>query len=127
MTEGKNDEPWSKRNKKDNIKSLRANIIILERENKDRRLREIETNNRINNKEKTFVIEQLKPRLLAKNAEIKNPESRILHKRKKWLFEIDQKKIYQGLNSDVNSNNETSNTGVSRCFLPDTWKVGKGT
>ena len=91
---GKKVEPWWKRKIEGDIKRIGREVNILEREKRGeikskRKVKELENKYNIKRKGLTLVIEELKQKLLAKSAKIKQYEQRITQSRQNRMFETD--------------------------------------
>ena len=101
----KNERKWKRRIQGD-IKRLRQDLNLLERERKgelgkrrNRKLRDLEEKYTVKSKGIKTVIEELKQRMIAKSAKIKRYEQRITQFRQNRMFYIYQKKIYTELSN----------------------------
>lgn len=126
----KMNEPWWKRRIEADIKRIRHDVNILEREKKGHLKRRakfevLEEKYNIKRKGLSVVIEELKQRQLAKLAKINRYEQRIKQYRQNRLFQIDQKKLYQELNGEVRAENVIPNAEESKKFWSDIWGVKK--
>ena len=117
-TKKKTNEPWWKRRIENDIKRIRHDVNILEREKKGHLKRRVKFEvlvKKYNTKNKglSVVIEELKQRQLAKSAKIKRYEQRIKQYRQNRLFQTDQRKLYQELNGEVRAENVIPNAEES--------------
>ena len=93
---GKKVEPWWERKIEEDIKGISREVNIREREERGeikskRKVKEPENKYSIKRKGLTLVLEELKQKLLAKSAKIKQYEQRITQYKQNRLFETDQK------------------------------------
>ena len=114
-------EPWWKRRIEGDIKRIRREVNILEREKRGeikskRKVKELENKYNIKKKGLTLVIEERKQKLLAKSAKIKRYEQRITQYRQNRLFETDQKKVYEELNGEFNGESVIPDSEESKSF-----------
>ncbi|XP_068684755.1 uncharacterized protein [Montipora foliosa] len=120
---GKKVEPWWKRRIEGDIKRIRWEVNILEREKRGeikskRKVKELENKYNIKRKGLTLVIEELKQKLLAKTAKINRYEQRITQYRQNQMFETDQKKVYEELNSEFNGESVIPDKRVRAFGMP---------
>ena len=112
-------EPWWKRRLNEDIKCLRRELNILERERKEQvknrsKLEQLEKKYQVKSKKLNTVIEEIKQRLVAKAAKVKRYEQRGEQFKQIQLFDQDQK-------SFTNS----STAALDKKALSLTWKKVK--
>ena len=97
----KKNEPRWKRRIEGDIKRLRKDVNILERElkgelgdRKRQKLLQLHERYRVRRKGLKTMIKKLKQRMIAKSAKIRRFGQRIEQFRQNRLFEVDQKRIY---------------------------------
>ena len=93
--------------------------------NKKQKMKELYEKYRIKRKGLKTVIEELKQRLLAKNAKVKRYEQRIEQFRQNKIFDLDQNKIYGELNGNGIRSNDVANAEECTKFWGDIWGVRK--
>ena len=71
------------------------------------------------------MIEELKQRILTKSAKVKRYEQRIEQFRHNRIFELEQKKIYAGLNGNGIRSNDVPNAEECTKSWEDIWGVRK--
>ncbi|XP_047488218.1 uncharacterized protein LOC125038695 [Penaeus chinensis] len=125
-------DPWWKRRIEDDIKRIRKDVNILERDlrgelshKKSKTLQRLKEKYRVHKKGIKTVIEELKQRMIAKSAKIKRYDQRINQFRQNRTFSIDQKKIYKEMNGGEARTNEVPDAEESRRFWGDIWTVEK--
>ena len=98
-------EPFWKRRIEGDIRRLRQEVNIMERELKEglgggkkRKLLGLQEKYRVKRKGLKTVIEEVKQRMLAKSAKVRRFEQRIEQFRQNRLFSVDQKRIYSEFN-----------------------------
>ena len=99
--------PWWQRRIEGDVKNLRKDINILEREKRGengvrgkRMVKNLTDKYRINRKGLETVIEELKQRILTKAAKIKRYNERITQYRQNRVFAVDWKKVFNELNGE---------------------------
>ena len=92
-------EPWWKRHIDGDIKRLKQDVNLLERQlrgelghKKKGKLQKLEDKYWVKKKGMKTVIKELKQRMIAKSAKIKRYEERINQFRQNKIFNVDQKK-----------------------------------
>ena len=127
----KNEPKWKRRIQGD-IKRLRQDLNLLERERKgelgkrrNRMLKNLEEKYRVKSKGIKTVIEELQQRMIAKSAKIKRYEQRTTQFRQNRMFYIDQKKIYTELNNGGKKSSDVPDAENSRRFWSDIWSTNK--
>ena len=125
-------DPWWKRRIEDDIKRIRDDVNIIERDlkgelghKKSEKLQRLKEKYRVNKKGIKTVVEELKQRMIAKSAKIKRYDQRINQFRQNRMFSVDQKKIYKELNGSEARANEVPDAEESRRFWGDIWTVEK--
>ena len=125
-------DPWWKRRIEGDIKSLRQEVNILERERNGelhyegkRKYKGLEKKYGIRRKGLSTALEELKQRMIAKSAKLKRYEQRIAQYRQNRLFRSDQKKFYNELNGSNGRTCEVPDAGETRRFWSDTWGTEK--
>ena len=125
-------DPWWKRRIEDDIKRIRNDANILQRDvrgelshKKSEKLQRLKEKYRVNKKGIKTVVEELKQRMIAKSAKIKRYDQRINQFRQNRIFSVDQKKIYKELNGSEARTNEVPDAEESRRFWDDIWTVEK--
>ena len=125
-------DPWWKRRIEDDIKRIRNDVNILQRDvrgelshKKSEKLQRLKEKYRVNKKGIKTVVEELKQRMIAKSAKIKRYDQRINQFRQNRIFSVDQKKIYKELNGSEARTNEVPDAEESRRFWGDIWTVEK--
>ena len=118
----KNEPKWKRRIEGD-IKRLRKDVNILERESKGelgerkrQKLLQLRERYRVRKKGLNTVIEELKQRMTAKSAKIRRFEQRIEQLRHNRLFEVDQKRIYTQFNGGRERSIDVPNKEESKKF-----------
>ncbi|XP_063604453.1 uncharacterized protein LOC134779729 [Penaeus indicus] len=99
----KKQDPWWKRRIEGDIKNLKKDISILEREKR----------------------EELKQRLLAKAAKIKRYGDRITQYRQNRMFATEQKKVYKELNGGASGESVIPDAEESKKFWSEIWSIEK--
>ncbi|XP_063595811.1 uncharacterized protein LOC134772703 [Penaeus indicus] len=99
----KKQDPWWKRRIEGDIKNLKKDISILEREKR----------------------EELKQRLLAKAAKIKRYGDRITQYRQNRMFVTEQKKVYKELNGGASGESVIPDAEESKKFWSEIWSIEK--
>ena len=124
--------PWWQRRIEGDIKNLRKDVNILEREKRGengvkgkRIVKNLADKYRINRKGLETVIEELKQRLLAKAAKIKRYNERITQYRQNRMFAIDRKKVLNELNGETRGQNVVPGAEESRKFWSEIWGIRK--
>jgi len=122
---GNNKEPWWKRRIQSSMAEIRRHINILERKKKgdlkkDVKYKDLERKYFIKKKGLDVVLEELKQRLQAKSKKIKRYQQRIDQFKINKLFQQDQKKVYQQLNSKTASH-EKPDAKESEEFWSNIW------
>ena len=132
ITYRKKNEPRWKRRIEGDIRRLKQEVNLLEREKKGelgtkkkRKLKDLEARHRIKRKGLKTVIEELKQKMIAKGAKVKRYEQRATQFRQNRLFNVDQKKIYTELNGGGNRSSDVPGAEESRRFWGDIWSVEK--
>ena len=125
-----NKEAWWKRRFEGDIKMLRKEINILVREKhgelrKGGKIEQLEKKYNIRRKGITTVIEELKPRVLAKAAKIKRYEQQATQYKQNVVFGQDQKRFFQELNGMARNENVIPVAEESNKFWSDFWGVSK--
>ena len=99
------EDPWWKRRIEDDIKRIRKDVNILERDlrgelshKKSAKLQRLKEKYRVNKKGIKTVVEDLKQRMIAKSTKIKRYDKRINQFRQNRAFSVDQKHVYKELN-----------------------------
>ena len=117
-------EPWWKRRIDGDIKRLKQDVNLLERQlrgelghKKKGKLQKLEDKYRVKKKGMKTVIEELKQRMIAKSAKIKRYEERINQFRQNKIFNVDQKKIYKELNGGEFRTNDIPNAEESKRYI----------
>ena len=120
--------PWWQRRIEGDIKNLRKDVNILEREKRGengvkgkRIVKNLADKYRINRKGLETVIEELKQRLLAKAAKIKRYNERITQYRQNRMFAVDRKKVLNELNGENRGQNVVPGAEESRKFWSEIW------
>ena len=113
ITYRKKNEPRWKRRIEGDIRRLKQEVNLLEREKKGelgtkkkRKLKDLEARHRIKRKGLKTLIEELKQKMIAKGAKVKRYEQRATQFRQNRLFNVDQKKIYTELNGGGNRSSD---------------------
>ena len=122
--------PWWQRRIEGDIKRIRKDINLLEREKrgelrKSGKMEQLEKKYNIKGKGITTVLEELKQRILAKAAKIKRYDQRRTQYKQNILFKQDQKRFYQELNGTARNENVIPDADESKKFWSDIWSVGK--
>ena len=132
ITFRKKNEPRWKRRIEGDIKRLKQEVNLLEREKKGelgtkkkRKLKDLEARYRVKRKGLKTVIEELKQRMIAKSAKVKRYEQRVTQFRQNRMFNVDQKKIYKELNGGGNCSGDVPGAEESKRFWGDIWSVEK--
>ena len=132
ITFRKKNEPRWKRRIEGDIKRLKQEVNLLEREKKGelgtkkkRKLKDLEARYRVKRKGLKTVIKELKQRMIAKSAKVKRYEQRVTQFRQNRMFNVDQKKIYKELNGGGNSSGDVPGAEESKRFWGDIWSVEK--
>ena len=102
--------PWWQRRIEGDIKRIRKDINLLEREKrgelrKSGKMKQLEKKYNIKGKGITTVLEELKQRILAEAAKIKRYDQRRTQYKQNILFKQDQKRFYQELNGTARNEN----------------------
>ena len=118
-------EPWWKRRINQSIKEIRRHINLLERKRrgdlkKTEKYKMIEQKYKVKSKGLGIVLEELKQRLQAKSMKIKRYDQRIQQYTLNRLFHQDQKRVYQQLNGETNSDVKPDAV-ESRKFWSNIW------
>ena len=90
---------------------------------KKQKMKELCEKYRVKKKRLKSVIEELKQRMLTKNARIKRYELRIKQFRQNRSFDLNQKKIYAGLNRNGIGSNDVPNAVECTKFWSDISRV----
>ena len=120
-------EPRWKRRIKDSIAKLRRHVNILERSKQGKlkgkeKYTKLERKYNIKQKGEKVVIAELKQRLQAKSAKLKEYEQRIHRYQVNRLFQQDQKRVYQQLDGTCSSFSEVRpDAEESQRFWRDIW------
>ena len=85
----------------------------------------MENNYNIKRKGLTLIIKKLKQKLLAKSAKIKRYQQRITQYRQNRMFETDQKKVYEELSGEFNSESVIPDAEENKSFWNGIWGVEK--
>ena len=122
---GNNKEPWWKKRIQSSMAEIRRHINILESKKKgdlkkEVKYKDLERKYFIKKKGLDVVLEELKQRLQAKSKKIKRYQQRIDQFRIKKLFQQDQKKVYQQINSKTASH-EKPDAKESEEFWSNIW------
>ena len=132
VKKGKKQDPWWKRRIEGDIKNLKKDISILEREKRGetgmrgkRKIKNLGDKNEIKRKGLTTVIEELKQRLLAKAAKIKRYGDRITQYRQNRMFTVEQKKVYKELNGRTSGEGVIPDAEESKKFWSEIWSIEK--
>ena len=132
ITYRKKSEPRWKRRIEGDIRRLKQEVNLLEREKKGelgtkkkRKLKDLEARYRIKRKGLKTVIVELKQKMIAKGAKVKRYEQRATQSRQNRLFNVDQKKIYTELNGGGKRSSDVPGAEESRRFCGDIWSVEK--
>ena len=132
VKKGKKQDPWWKRRIEGDIKNLKKDISILEREKRGetgmrgkRKVKNLGDKYGIKRKGLTTVIEELKQRLLAKAAKIKRYGDRITQYRQNRMFAVEQKKVYKELNGGANGKSVIPDAEESKKFWSEIWSIEK--
>ena len=128
----KKQDPWWKRRIEGDIKNLKKDISILEREKRGetgmrgkRKIKNLGDKYGIKRKGLTTVIEELKQRLLAKAAKIKRYGDRITQYRQNRMFAVEQKKVYKELNGRTSGECVIPDAEESKKFWSEIWSIEK--
>ena len=121
-----NSDPWWKRRIEGDIKGLRRDVNILVRKNMDqlkytRKYSDLCKKYNINRKGLLTVIEELKQRIKAKAAKIQRNEQRINQHRQNRTFSVDQKRLYQELNSNIRQEGVIPDAEEGKEFWGSIW------
>ena len=116
--------PWWQRRIEGDIKRIRKDINLLEKEKrgelmKSGKMEQLEKKYNIKGKGITTVLEELKQRILAKAAKIKRYDQRRTQYKQNILFKQDQKRFYQELNGTARNENVIPDTDESKKFWSD--------
>ena len=132
VKKGKKQDPWWKRRIEGDIKNLKKNISILEREKRSetgmrgkRKVKDLGDKYGIKRKGLTTVIEELKQRLLAKAAKIKRYGDRITQYRQNRMFAVEQKMVYKELNGGARGESVIPDAEESKKFWSEIWSIEK--
>ncbi len=133
IKKGKKEEPWWKRRIEGDIKKLKKDINILEREKRGqtgvrgkRKVKSLGDRYGIKRKGLTTIIEELKQRLVAKAAKIKRYGDRITQFRQNRMFAVEQKKVYKELNREASGESVIPDAEESKKFWSEIWSIEKG-
>ena len=125
-------EPFWKRRIEGDIRRLRQEVNIMERELKEglgggkkRKLLGLQEKYRVKKKGLKTVIEELKQRMLAKSAKVRRFEQRIEQFRQNRLFSVDQKRIYSEFNGGRGRLSDDPNAEESKRFWGNIWSIEK--
>ena len=128
----KNEPRWKPRIEGD-MKRLKQEVNVLERESKGelglkkkRKLSELNERNGVKSKGLQTVSEELKQGMLAKSVNIRRYEQKIEHFRQNRIFDFDQKKIYAEFNVGGVRSNDVPNAEESKRFWGDICNIEKG-
>ena len=91
---------------------------------KKQKMKELYEKYKVKRKGLKIVIEELKQRMLAKSAKVKNM-SKELNNLDNRIFDLDQKKIYVELNRNEIRSNDVPNAEECTKFWGDIWGVRK--
>ena len=127
---GPRKDPWWKRRINEDIKRIRRDLNILQRELKGQvrnraKIEELENKYHFKSKKLNTVIEELKQRLVAKAAKVKRYEQRGEQFKQNQLFNLDQKRFYQQLNGNIRYEDIIPNAEESKTFWSDIWSKGQ--
>ena len=119
-------EPWWKRRIKQSIIEIQKYINILERRKRGETIKEskyIEVSKKYSVMKKGIsnVIEELKQRLQAKTYKLNRYEKRVRQYQINRMFQHDQKKVYQQLQSCSRIESQSPTADDSRKFWSDIW------
>ena len=125
-------EPFWKRRIEGDIRRLRQEVNIMERELKEglgggkkRKLLGLQEKHSVRRKGLKTVIEELKQRMLAKSAKVRRFEQRIEQCRQNRLFSVDQKRIYSEFNGGRGRSSDDPNAEESKRFWGNIWSIKK--
>ena len=129
-TGGPRKDPWWKRRINEDVKRIRRDLNILQRELKGQvrnraKIEELENKYHFKSKKLNTVIEELKQRLVAKAAKVKRHEQRGEQFKQNQLYYLNQKRFYEQLNGNIRYEDIIPNVEESKTFWSDILSKGQ--
>lgn len=126
----KNKEPWWKRRIEGDVKELQKHISILDRLKKgemksNKKTEKLLTKYWVNKKGLNSVLEELKQRVIAKQARLARYSERILQFKQNRMFNSSQKRLFAELNGLEKGDDEIPDADESRKFWSNIWSKNK--